>query len=394
MLVALTLFFSSSSLWGQQRDADAMEDFAVTLAQAFNQGSADVFDRAFDVDIVAHRAVAYLEETFEPAISRDPGFRQYLSQVMGNFKQPQRVRAFGADLVNSYKKDKERVSFLRLRMGQKEGSAILRVAKQGKVNYQEFVIAKDAKGRLRIVDLFSFTDGLYYSQDLVISALSNYCRLDDLVSNHLGMPGFAMIEEISKATKSGDYEKGNRLIEEVKSPLREHEVFMAATLSHYMAQTGKGLYKKVQYYKDKFPKHPLLLLSRTFAEANYGSIAEAFDAVEKLDVAVGGDPYLNLFRGNLWRHQKEFDKAYEAFGNALRVADAQPIAHMEMAYNCYRRKDFEGLVTHLKKMEILNGYEISLESLAKGGKFQGFAESEAFAKWKKEKEAAAKVKQK
>ena len=108
-------------------------------------------------------------------------------------------------------------------------------------------------------------------------------------------------------------------------------------------------------------------------------VDEAFQAIERYDKLVGGDPILNMYRANAL---EVAGRAAEAVPYAQKAVDAAPVWTMPLSalMNCQiAANDFDGAVKTIGAIDRLTGFNVP--AFQKDPKVSKFRDSPQFKNW-------------
>ncbi|MBI3829708.1 MAG: hypothetical protein HY291_09340 [Planctomycetes bacterium] len=218
------------------------------------------------------------------------------------------------------------VKLLRLREVDGQWRAMLRMLSRDGLQYHELYLAPDASRTLKIVDACSYLSGTKASDSLRHFLLPLAVEKDKAVLDQLTPSERAFVENISAVsylqTKmlSGDYTEALKIYESlpdaVKSDPEVAQMRFACARQH-----GTDDYlKAIEDFRTRFAGKGLtdLLLIKYFFAA--GREPEGFEALDRLDKAVGGDGLLDHFRAKAYKKLNDTPKA-KAFAHKALEAD-------------------------------------------------------------------------
>jgi tetratricopeptide (TPR) repeat protein len=207
----------------------------------------------------------------------------------------------------------------------------------GELNYHEYDLTRFPDGKVAAQDVFIYMLGEPLSESvfqLVVPAMNSG-------KGTLGTPKFdpqqlgAMntLTSMSQAIQAGDFAKA--VAEYGKFPKKWQEEKRVLVL-YMQATAGLGAGGEPNYlaamerFRKLYPNDACV----DFISIDYFFLKKQYDdarkAVDHLDKVVGGDPYLDVVRGNCWMEAGRFDEARAALENA---ANAEP----ELANACWAR---------------------------------------------------------
>src|SRR5581483_800854 len=286
-------------------DADC-DQFGRDVETHWNAGDHSVYEKAMDLRALLRRA------TGEQQI--DDAFWQ-------NFKQGYETSHAAADTGVELK-------FLRTHTVDGERRILMRrVMRQGGFGYLEFIPARGTSGRIRIVDEFSYTTGEKQSEILKRIMVPILAEKDKpLLLRMFGEKSELLdhmddFHELSTLTQSGKYREGFAVYDRLPASL-QHEKFILALYLKCAEQSDNQRYlAAIDLWQKTYPKDPSIDLLTIDAFVLRKQFPEALADIDRLDKSVGGDPYLDYYRGLLHLLMKDYDKAK---ADGYRAIDREP----------------------------------------------------------------------
>jgi tetratricopeptide (TPR) repeat protein len=197
------------------------------------------------------------------------------------------------------------------------------VRAEGGVNYHEVLLAKQSTGPIRGQDIYLYLTGEFMSETLrrlYIAAAANESRgflarltgRESTYAKHL-----SQIQQMNSAIAQGHFRQALQVYEQLPDELKNDKTFLLLRLR--AAQTlGDAEYQSAidalhQLYPDD-RSADLLSIDGHVMRKNY---AKALDAIDRVDKAVGGDPYLEVVRANTYLKAGDLRSAQQCAGKAI-----------------------------------------------------------------------------
>jgi hypothetical protein len=172
------------------------------------------------------------------------------------------------------------------------------------VNYHAFRPSKGKDGKVRIVDMFTFTAGMETSAAmrsmvdvLMDSAPTKVAKLD------------APLDKLRVATLAGNQDEALRIIASLPPELQRSKPVMIQKVSLSASLPEADYQKAIDEYAATFPGDPSLDLMTIDGYWMKKDYPNALAAIDRLDRAVGGDPYLESLRSVLHGESGDLAKA-------------------------------------------------------------------------------------
>jgi|GEM_PF-3261783 len=184
--------------------------------------------------------------------------------------------------------------------------------------------------------------------------------------------------QITKLTKE-DPAQALKLIETLPPELQTEKIILVQRLSAALRVDEEDYRDAVETFIRHYPEDPampLLQIDSLFLKQEYD---EALKAVEQLDRLLGGDPYLNLFRGNITAQMGDKARGVQL---ARQAADALPQIlplHWSALEVMLTAEDYEAGFELLKEIDAR--FEVEWHDLSKVDAYAGFVKSPYYRNW-------------
>lgn len=375
----------------QVPDPAAMEVLAMKLAKGLTNRDPKEYNEAFSLPLFEQRIKAYVRSKLDLETTHSDVYQTFENDFFTGFNQELSVNPIGTQLVKNYEFNGSKLAYLRFLPDKEMPCGVLRVAENQMVDYLELYFALDEQGNLRIVDSLSHASGLMLSKIMGNVFISAFQSTQGLVNQLLDkekvfLEGLETLNEITRAAQKGDVAGASILIDKVKPPVKDLEVFMVQALATKARISDQSFLDLVDYYQNLFPNHPALRTYGIIAETLRGNYKEALVAMDKMEQSVGGDPFMNILRAAVWMESKDYDLAEKAYNSALVVPHAEESVYWGLVSLGLLRENYDETVTYLKKLEMLLDVDFALDKLVASDPYKDFGKSKEFAKWKEEKE--------
>ncbi|MCW8131284.1 MAG: hypothetical protein KIS92_13125 [Planctomycetota bacterium] len=335
------------------------------------------FDAAFDLEAMAGKV---MDAYAAPADYRD-GFMKGFKSRLGMGKQI--ASQLGA--ASGYK-------FLSVRKEGGDWRAVFRlVVATGGLNYQEYILKPGAGGKLRIHDLFVYSTGELFSETLARIALPGLLdarkREKPLsAADQKTLEGLKALQAWTEALHAHQAEDAEILWEMLPDDLKKSKAVQLQRIDSVEGEP-EGFRKALDDFALLYPGDPardLLSLDAYLTRKEYLS---ALDSIERLDKRVGGDPYLNFLRANIYILWEKYAEAKAAAAKAIDAEPALQDAYLSWITATLKAKDFAETAKGLERFEKQFG-RIEAD-LTKEIEYALFLASDAGKAWWKAHEAAA-----
>jgi tetratricopeptide (TPR) repeat protein len=205
---------------------------------------------------------------------------------------------------------------VRVYFDKKEPHIIFRLSVANGINYHDFLLKK-SKGNYKIIDAYIYLSGEYISatfKRLYIIASKDY--LPPSIS--AGLPDF-QLEEIMQVANAkqlvdqGHYKEAAEMMSGLGADIRKEKIFALMELLIKANMEEEDYLQAMVDYKSLFPEDPSIDL----VSLDYLLLQEKFEeglaAIDRLDERLGGDPYLDIYRGSFYYSLDNYSKATVLF---------------------------------------------------------------------------------
>jgi tetratricopeptide (TPR) repeat protein len=300
-------------------DAEA-QAFAKSLDAAFKSGDLKAIDAKFDYDAMLRRSLSQLDI---PEWSR-----QLLTySATQSWSGPD---GFGAQIALD-----ARLHFLRVHRHGGEQRVFFRRTQNDAVNYFDFVMVCGADGIVRIADFYNYIMGDLNSVTLRREAVGWLTRQAPETVRGLSPAdqaysrSFDEIDGMRQLRTAGRYSEALDVFKRLPDSVKNHSrVVHDYVLS--CSGVGKECDESIRAYRAARPDDSgfdLVLF-------DYYAVRRQFDpylvCIDRLDKAVGGDPYLDIYRANAYLKRGDLAQAKKYAEKAAAAAPHEPVARASL----------------------------------------------------------------
>ena len=181
------------------------------------------------------------------------------------------------------------------------------------LNYHEYVL-KNIDGEIKIVDIYIFMTGEYLSKtlsDIYNAALVSRQARDREELKKTPLYDLVKLFHIRKLIESEDYKTAISLYETFSPEGKKEKAYKLIAIEIAGNIDDKLYAKYIKEYEELFPDDASLYLvsiDGTLLEEKYDKTLEQ---INLLDIAVGGDPFLDYMRANVFYMKNDMAKAIE-----------------------------------------------------------------------------------
>lgn len=290
--------------------------------------------------------------------------------------------------------------FLRIRQINGQTRVLFRLlnARSG-VNYHDWIVGTDARGRLQFQDAYIALTGEDLSQTFrrmyILGAVQgNPTFLDKLTgADKQYAANLSTVLQINRDMQGGNYSAALTSYQSLPQDLRENKSMMMERLmaaSKLRGQRPQEYRAAMSDFRRLFPHDAcldLVCLDQLFEAGEY---ADARRSIDRIEAFTGSDAHLDTIRGKMYRlqggsanlaaAQKEYDKAI-----ALEPTLHEP--YWGLVTLSLQSKDFDRTVELLNRIQ--RELHVRIADLEQLPAYAEFVKSDAYRKWKAARSAKA-----
>ena len=361
---------------GQLPDGD-WRAFGSQVALAIKSGNVSALNDLIDWDALFNTTLKGIEVT--------PKLRQDLTLGLKNGLS--RESGFSGQIVKN-SREGGTFDFLKVREDKNRQAILFRLiqsAGSGGVAYFEFIPEKSADGKIRATDIYVFSSGEFLSEMLrrgILPVIANENRtfLDKLLTGERDyisdLPKFS---ETAQLIGQGKMKEGLALIQGMKPETRKQKAVFLLRLRAAQASDENEYAATLDEYRKLFPTDPGLDLLSISYYTTKKDFKQALECINRVETAVGGDPYLNVTRAALCDVQGNHDEAKRLARLATEKEPTLLPAYFELLGVSLIQKNHDDTLAMLK--EIDQKFQLKLNDLSKVPEYADFVKSPQYKQW-------------
>jgi tetratricopeptide (TPR) repeat protein len=290
--------------------------FAAAMSRAIENRDAAAFDKLLRMRDLLARIVSDIGLS---ALERDAFVKGAGSTTAGK-------AGFGARIVQATQ-DGGSYRFLRVHTIDGRPRVLFRMlGAGGEVNYHDYVLVRYPDGEVAAEDIFIFMTAETFTQmirRMIIPAL----KLGQGIGGGAGfdpqhLDAIRAFRNITQATQAGEFTKA--VAEYRKLPKKWQQdktalVFYMQALGRMGRESDAEFLGAVELFRKHYPDDACV----DFISIDYFFLMKQFDdafkAIERVDKALGGDPYMNVLRGNCRMEAGRLDEARALMEKAIQA---------------------------------------------------------------------------
>ncbi len=356
------------------------DDAGRHIVAALSSGNGDAFNRTMDKK-------ALLDRTLQ-GISQDiPVVRKARASLYTALDQAGVVMAKNLG-------ENTQLTFVRSRAIKGDHRALVRVNMGDRgMSYMDFVLGKDERGSVKIIDWHDYAQGQLYSDSLRQALVLMLPHDKMLIAKLFGGAAIdkktvGQFSELARLSRENNYaqwiEEYNYLPEELK-----YSRFILVTRALIASAMGSDseyhrALKDVNIHYGDDPTLSLMLIDHHFNERDYRA---AHRALDRLHDYTGGDAAIDLMRANICLAEKKYHQSTKYAQIAVRKDSHFEDAYLTLLMGSVYSKQFEITVNTLDHLEFNFGYEFEPDEIARLNGYEDFSKSFIFTAWKADRMA-------
>ncbi|HKO54279.1 MAG TPA: hypothetical protein VJ276_00295 [Thermoanaerobaculia bacterium] len=257
----------------------------------------------------------------------------------------------------------------------------------GAVNYHEMLISRDAAGAVRARDIYVYTNAefltdtmrrmFFFSLAQDPSALQKLAGRKNPFLEHVE-DYKQMLQKLREGDGKGAEEMYRRLPEETR---RQKSVMLAHVFASSKLGNDEAYLKAMDEMRRAFPHDGGVDLMSIDAFILKQKWPEALAAIDRVDAAVGGDPYLDVFRSNVLLRSGDVKKAHDFSLRAGVREPTLPAAYWAQVHVSLARHDYAETARLLSWLR--DHLRVEIADLTTLPDYAGFVASPEYEEWMK-----------
>jgi hypothetical protein len=351
--------------------------FAMTLEQAVRAGDAAAYQAPIDIDAILAAATRGVEGAEKSKRGFAKGVKQtFHAQNDFGRRVVEAVQGGGSyRLLRVHDKGAEKLALFRM------------VLAGGGVNYHDMTLALGPDGKVRAADVYVFLTAEKLSETLRRSFLplaaeeskSLLAKLTGAESDFIkNIDKFGRIPE---AIAAGRYREALDIYYQLPPSLRKDKSFLLLRLQAAMHAGDQAYLAAIRDFRAYHPHDPcvdIISIDKFILGKQY---REASQAIDRLDAAVGGDPYLNVIRGNLHLLQNETGPAKAFAEKTLKADDTLIDAHWLLVSAALQERAFGEVTRFLRRID--EKFDVEFFDLETVPEYAEYVKSPEYQDWLK-----------
>lgn len=258
--------------------------FAKTLESSINKGSAAKFNEALDAALLKKRILEASNHKINELVVNGA-----VQEIKKGTLGKEIVEALGKsgsyELVKQYEKDNTQ-------------HLVFRLYADSKLNYHDMEVVKK-RGAVKISDVFIYITGENLSATLAESTMLMTENIGGLSAQD--QDRLNKIKKVRQLLNEGSYDRARSLYKDLPATLKQSKLFKMIYVQIASGLENDEYLKAMTDYQQAYPDAPnmyLLMMDAYILKAEYD---KALQSVNKLDSLINKDPFLDYYRGLIYK---------------------------------------------------------------------------------------------
>jgi hypothetical protein len=332
------------------RPAEAQcRQWGMSLQKALRSGDFDRFNQLIDWNALLERATVVSNSTAALAERRADFIRGAVGSLVGASD------GFGPRIAEETKSGS--YTFLRVQLVDGHRQALFRmITGMGALNYHGYIFDGPTAGSLRAIDCYVFLTGEPLSATLHRSFLP-LVALDQNGVDHVPAADkdvvtyASQLSDIAKLSRDKKYAEVLDAYKHLPPAMQKSKSTLALRLIAAQSVSEDQYLQAIDDFRKNYPNDAMIDLISLDGYLLRKSFDQALEALNHIDKAVGGDPYLKTMRAVVLNMQGKTDLAYRFAKEASADEPTLPNNHFFLINLALKRRDFATTLAELQTLE-------------------------------------------
>lgn len=344
--------------------------FADTLLENLRACDTSALNKAFDLDAIIDAAISGLEapQSFKDGVAK--GARTSFD--------------IASQLCTGTDDGSEHFGILKIREIDGSARVLVRVVSPNGLSYLDMFLGRASPGApIRIHDFYNFARGVA----LVGSIRELFeASLDGQNIGSVERTG-ELVKEAQRLGEQGQPAKALETLDKLPKKFAEQKTVRLLRINYALNLDNESYLREARDYEKRFPDDPameFMSLDTHIAKENYKA---ALISLDKLDAKIGGDPYMDVMRANVYLLDKQPTEAKRHAEKGLAADKTFNDAFWVLVQVSLDTKQFDDTVALFRRALPEFGLSIDPAAVAGDALYAEFASSDAFKVWSEEQPA-------
>ena len=316
--------------------------FAYQIEQSISKNDPGFINQAFDLNAIINNVT----------VSSTPGTKDLMSFNFYFAKGFVNNFDYGSQIVEQLQKG-DSYSFLRRYKKDGQHHIIFRLFAESGLNYHDYTLALQ-NDEIKIVDVYFYITGEKYTETLerlYLTALFHNFRNENFsILDKEYISSLMVIKHVRALVSHGRHLEAQQLFEDIPPHIRQEKFFqiMYIQLAKYLCD--EAYLDAIDRFREEYPYDPslyLIALDGFFIKKKY---EKALLAIDELDNFVGGDPILNLYRGNVHHTMNDYPTSLQYYNELTTSMPTFEMGYLGLFSNHIELKEYESATRVLRTL--------------------------------------------
>jgi hypothetical protein len=345
--------------------------FAREIESTVEAGDAAAFGKLLRIEALIDRSVSDLQ----PNASFMAGLKSGITQT-GN--------KIAAQILDAKKKGGS-YTFIRVRTVDGSPRPLFRfLLPDVGVNYHDFELTRLPDGTVGTEDLHVALTGEPLSQTfrrLIVPMIRESKQgLYDRISgkDRIYLDNSQKVKQIGELKRQGQFRECLNLIQSLPVEIEKEKAIQIIAINAAQQVSDDEFMKAMERFRELHPNDPVV----DMLSMDYFGLRKQFDkahaSIDRLDKAVGGDPYLQYMHGGIDILAEKWPEARARFAKAKIADPTMTDAYIGDISVSLKMKDHKATLAGLKEVAEKRGVDINLDNIRTDENYREFAQSPQF----------------
>jgi hypothetical protein len=260
------------------------------------------------------------------------------------------------------------------------------VSSNGALNYHDWVLGRSRDGKTVAVDCYVFLIGEMYSQNLRRSFLPLAHKSGGASLEKLSGPEKDFVEhfpefaQLGRSVRERNWRQALNIYKELPASVQESKPAMTMRLLATQQVSDAEYLATIDDFRKRYPNDPMIDLVSVDAYILRKAYDKALESIDRVDKAIGKDPYLKVLRGNVLLREGKLNAARDMVQEAIAQDPNLLRGYYSLIDISLARRDYADTVKWLKKAESLG---VTFGDLTAVRAFADFVKTPQYKNWLK-----------
>jgi len=285
-------------------------------------------------------------------------------------------------------KDGGKLDYLRTRQNHGRQVILMRMllpGDSGGVNYHELVPRKSVDGKIRTVDIYIYLNAEFLSETIrrgLLPVVANLSRtfLDKLLTSERDyIKDLPKLPAIKSLIIEGKSNEALARLKELGPDTKKEKTILMLRFRAAQAVSEKEYVDVLEDFRKLYPYDPCIDMLSIDYYTLKNEFPKVIASVDRLDKAVGGDPYLEISRTGLSELDNDLTAALKFGKRAIEEDPTMLTAYWYVISVAMRAQKYDETLAILKKQD--QAFKMNYKDLKTVPEYAGFVNSPQYQQW-------------